>query len=142
MLKKAREDNDIKAIIIRINSPGGSVLTSEEIRTEIVRTRETKPVYASMSDVAASGGYYIAMDCDTIIAHPTTITGSVGVLSLLPIVSGLYDNIYISVDTISTGPASNYFTGITPYTDKEKEKIHVIVKGVYYRFLTKVSKSP
>ena len=78
-LRDARLDEDVKAVVMRISSPGGSALSSDVIWREVQLTRAKKPVIASMSDVAASGGYYIAMGCDTIVAHPNTITGSIGV---------------------------------------------------------------
>jgi protease IV len=139
-LKKARENDDIKVIILRIDSPGGSVLTSDEIYEEILKTTKVKPVYASMSDVAASGGYYIAAPCDTIIAHPSTITGSIGVILAIPNVSRLMDNIYLSVDTITTGPAATQLSGVIPFSKDEKEKVKVIAKNIYDRFLNKVAK--
>ncbi len=83
-IRKARKDKRIKAIVIRINSGGGSALASDIMWREVMLARETKPVIASMSDVAASGGYYMAMACDTIVAHPNTITGSIGIFGVLP----------------------------------------------------------
>ncbi|MFC2131561.1 signal peptide peptidase SppA [Bacteroidota bacterium] len=139
-LKKAREDDNVKVIIIRIDSPGGSVITSDAIYEEIKKTTEVKPVYASMSDVAASGGYYIAAPCDTIIAHPSTITGSIGVVMAIPNLSKLMDNLYLSVDTIATGPAATQLSGLIPLNEKEKAKVKNIARGVYDRFLNKVAK--
>ncbi|MFN3781744.1 MAG: S49 family peptidase, partial [Candidatus Kapaibacteriota bacterium] len=121
-LKKAREDKRVKAIIIRIDSPGGSVVASDEIWNEIIKTKKEKPVYASMSDVAASGGYYIAMACDTIIAHPATITGSIGVISMIPNFSGMLNKLKITVDTISTNPSSQDLNLLLPFTKRQKEK--------------------
>ncbi len=139
-LKKAREDDDVKVIIIRIDSPGGSVMTSDAIYEEIKNTTKIKPVYASMSDVAASGGYYIASPCDTIIAHPSTITGSIGVVMAIPNFSKLVDNVYLKVDTISTGPAATQLSGLVPLKDTDKEKVRVLAKNVYDRFIKKVAK--
>ena len=81
-IRKARMDDKVKAVVLRINSPGGSALASDVVYREVVLTKKVKPIIASMSDVAASGGYYIAMACDTIVAHPNTITGSIGVFGV------------------------------------------------------------
>ncbi|MGB9771681.1 MAG: signal peptide peptidase SppA [Candidatus Kapaibacteriota bacterium] len=140
-LKKAREDKKVKAIIIRIDSPGGSVIASDEIWNEILKTKKVKPVYASMSDVAASGGYYIAMACDTIIAHPASITGSIGVIALVPNFSSMINKIGVTVDTISTNKASQDLNLFIPFSKRQKEKLEEITKPIYYRFLEKVAKS-
>ena len=108
-LRKARENDKIKAVILRLDSPGGSVLASDAICAEILKTSKEKPVYASMSDVAASGGYDLAVVCDSIIAHPATITGSIGVISIIPNFTGTLDIIDASVDTISTNPSSLFY---------------------------------
>jgi len=138
-LKKAREDKEVKAIILRINSPGGSVITSDAIRDEIIKTKKVKPIFASMSDIAGSGGYYIPMACDTIIAHPATITGSIGVILAVPNIHGLLNNLDITVDTVSSGPAANTLNGMLPYTDLEKKKLYNIGKSIYDRFVQKVA---
>lgn len=140
-LKKAREDKKVKAIIIRIDSPGGSVVASDEIWNEIIKTKKEKPVYASMSDVAASGGYYIAMACDTIIAHPATITGSIGVISMIPNFSRMLDKLNITVDTISTNPSSQDLNLFLPFTKRQKEKLSEMIKPIYFRFVAKVAES-
>ena len=138
-LKKAREDKEVKAIILRINSPGGSVITSDAIRDEIIKTKKVKPIFASMSDIAGSGGYYIPLACDTIIAHPATITGSIGVILAVPNIHGLLNNLDITVDTVSSGPAANTLNGMLPYTDLEKKKLYNIGKSIYDRFVQKVA---
>lgn len=91
-IRKARLDKNVKAIVLRINSPGGSAMASDVIWREVMLAKKVKPVIASMSDVAASGGYYMAMACDTIVAHPNTITGSIGVFGILANISGFLDN--------------------------------------------------
>lgn len=138
-LKKAREDKDVKAILLRINSPGGSVITSDAIRDEIIKTKKVKPIFASMGDIAGSGGYYIPMACDTIIAHPATITGSIGVILAVPNFHGLLNKLDITVDTISSNPAANSLNGLLPYTDAEKKKLYNIGKPIYDRFIQKVA---
>ncbi len=140
-LKSARENEDIKAIIIRVNSPGGSVLASESIREEIEKTRKMKPVYCSMSDVAASGGYYIAMACDTIIAGPHTITGSIGVISMFPNFSKLLGKLDVTVDTISSGEASQDLNFMIPFRDRQIDKINSLMEKTYKRFVQKVADS-
>lgn len=140
-LKKARDDENIKAIIIRIDSPGGSVITSDAIWEEIMKTKKVKPIYASMSDVAGSGGYYIPMACDTIICHPATITGSIGVISAIPNASGLCDKLGITTDTLSTSPNANFLNFTMPFPEKNKEKFYDLSKGIYYRFIQRVADS-
>ncbi len=140
-LKKAREDDDVKAIILRIDSPGGSVIASDEIWSEIMKTKKVKPIYASMSDVAASGGYYMAMACDTIIARPETITGSIGVILAIPNISRLLGKIDVTTDTLSTTPSAQFLNGAYPFTDRDKAKLHSISEKIYKRFVSKVAES-
>ncbi len=140
-LKKAREDDDVKVIILRIDSPGGSVIASDEMWEEIQKTKKVKPVIASMSSVAASGGYYMAMACDTIIAHPETITGSIGVILQIPNVSRLADMAGVAIDTISTGPASQFLNGYYPYSKGDLGKLRLLSSGIYRRFVEKVAQS-
>lgn len=140
-LKKARDDKKIKAIILRVNSPGGSVITSDAIYQEILKTREVKPVFASMGDVAASGGYYISMPCDTIIASPGTITGSIGVILAVPNLSETMNMLDIGVDTISTSPNANIMNGLYPYNENDKKFLYDVAEPIYKRFVQKVSKN-
>ncbi len=138
-IKKARENDKIKAIILRVDSPGGSVLVSDEIWKEVVKTKGVKPIYASMSDVAASGGYYISMACDTIIAHPATITGSIGVIAALPNLSGTWEKLDITLDTISTSPAAHDLSLNFPFRQEQKDKLHNMIEKIYFRFVKKVA---
>ncbi|MCX8055853.1 MAG: signal peptide peptidase SppA [Ignavibacteria bacterium] len=138
-LKKARENKKVKAIIIRIDSPGGSVIASDEIYDEIIKTRKVKPVYASMGNVAASGGYYIAMACDTIFAQPQTITGSVGVIFMLTNFNKLVGKLDISVDTISTSPASQFLSPFLPMSNQDKVHLESLSRNVYHRFVSKAA---
>lgn len=140
-LRKAAKNEDVDAILLRIDSPGGSALASDEIWSVIREIRKTKPVYASMSDVAASGGYYIAMACDTIIAHPSTITGSIGVIMAIPNLSGTMDKIGVSRDTISLGASSNFMNTTMKFTDADKAKLREFGAGIYQRFVQKVADS-
>lgn len=140
-LRKARENKKVKAIIVRIDSPGGSSFASEEMWEEIRKTAKVKPVYASMSDVAASGGYYMAMACDTIIAHPNTITGSIGVLLLLPNATQMLDKIGVSVDTVATTPAAVGYDPALRLTDADRVRIHRQSEKIYRNFVQRVADS-
>ena len=120
-LRKARENEKVKAIVVRINSPGGSALASDVMWREILLTTKVKPVIASMSDYAASGGYYMAMGCDTIVAQPHTITGSIGVFSVLYDASGFLNNkIGITSEELKTGDIGELFTR-NPAVDGSRE---------------------
>ncbi len=141
LIKEARENKKIKAIIIRIDSPGGSVIASDDIYNEIIKTKKIKPVYASMSDVAASGGYYVAMACDTIVAEPMTITGSIGVISMIPNISGLMNKLDISIDTLSTGPAAQDLNVMYPFSQNQRTKLAGMMEKTYRRFVEKVAKA-
>lgn len=140
-LEDARKDPKIKAVIIRINSPGGSALASDNIWYAIQKVRKEKPVYASMGDVAASGGYYISMACDTIVAYPNTITGSIGVISMVPNLTGTLDKLGVTVDTINVGNNSQFMNGTLPFKESDKAKFREIMKSVYDDFVGKAAKS-
>jgi protease IV len=140
-LKKAAKDDDVKGIIIRIDSPGGSAFASDEMWTAIREVRKSKPVFASMSDVAASGGYYMAMACDTIIAHPATITGSIGVIMAMPNLTGTIAKVGVTVDTINLGPSASFMNPLLPLTDTERTRLHEYGANTYRRFVQKVADS-
>lgn len=140
-IRKAKEDYNIKAIILRIDSPGGSVIASDELWNEIKSAKKVKPVYASMSDVAASGGYYIPMACDTIIAHPQTITGSIGVIAMIPYLSGTLNKLGITIDTLSTGASSQDMNVMMPMTERSQMKLKSQMYPIYQRFVQKVADS-
>jgi protease-4 len=140
-LRKARDNKKVKAIILRIDSPGGSVLASDQIWEEIIKAKSVKPVYASMGNVAASGGYYMAMACDTIIAHPSTITGSIGVILAIPNLSGTMDKLGITSDTLSTGPAAQFMNGMYPFDKGSLNQLHGLAQTIYFRFLNRVAES-
>jgi protease IV len=137
-IRKARLDDKIKAVVIRINSPGGSSFTSDIIWREILLTKKVKPVIASMSDVAASGGYYLAMACDTIVAHPNTITGSIGIFGLTFNVEPLLKNKFgITIDGVETNPHASI--GQRPLDDFERNLIQKSVERGYDEFTGKVA---
>ncbi|HPI11067.1 MAG TPA: signal peptide peptidase SppA, partial [Catalimonadaceae bacterium] len=139
-LRKARNDSKIKAVVLRINSPGGSALASDVMWREIQLTKKVKPVIASMSDVAASGGYYMAMGCDKIVAHPTTITGSIGVFGLMFNAQNMFKNkLGITFDGVKTGAYSDIGNGTRPLTEGEKQIIQSEVNKIYETFTTKAA---
>ncbi len=138
-IRKARLDDKVKAVVLRINSPGGSALASETIWREVMLTKKVKPVIASMGNVAASGGYYIAAPCDSIVASPTTITGSIGVFGLFFNAKQLVNNIGVTVDTVKTNPFADIMTSSRAVTAQESEVIQREVERIYDNFITRVS---
>ena len=140
-LRKARLDKEVKAVVLRINSPGGSALASDIIWREVELISKEKPIIASMSDVAASGGYYIAMACDTIVAHPSTITGSVGVFGIL--FNGkdfLKNKLGITSDRENTGKFSDIGSFTREMTDYERKAIQNEVERIYEDFKIKMGR--
>ncbi|WP_205502004.1 signal peptide peptidase SppA [Rufibacter psychrotolerans] len=141
-IRKARLDKNVKAVVLRINSPGGSSLASDIIWREVMLTKKVKPIIASMSDVAASGGYYIAMACDTIVAHPNTITGSIGVFGMMVNSENFLRNkLGITTDRVKTGKFSDIPSVTRAMTPYEKMHIQREVERIYEDFTTKAAKS-
>lgn len=139
-IREARENDKVKAIVLRVNSPGGSFIASDVMWRELKLAAEIKPVIASMSNYAASGGYYMAMACDTIVAQPTTITGSIGIFGMLFNAQGFLNNkLGIHHDEVSTGKYSNYITPTRPLTDQEKRIIQTDVEQGYETFVAKAA---
>ncbi|MDG1731033.1 MAG: signal peptide peptidase SppA [Algibacter sp.] len=138
-LRKARNDDKIKAIVLRVNSPGGSALASELIWREIELTKKVKPVIVSMGDLAASGGYYIASNADKIIAEPTTITGSIGVFGMLPNGKGLADNMGINAEQVVTNKNAVTYSFFEPLNDNQRGFIKEGILHVYDLFSTRVA---
>ncbi len=139
-IRKARENDKVKAIVIRINSPGGSFVASDMMWREVTLAAEKKPVIASMSDYAASGGYYLAMGCDTIVAQPNTITGSIGIFSVLFDASGLLSNkLGITFDDVKTGEYGDMVTISRPLTDAEKNVWQTRTEEIYETFTSKAA---
>src|SRR2546423_4443578 len=140
-LKEVADDKTIKAVVLRIDSPGGSGLASDIIWRGVESVKEKKPVVVSMSDVAASGGYYIACNANKIVAEPSTITGSIGVLAGKPVVKGLYDWFGITNEYVMRGQNAGMFRETEKFSDSERKKFEDLVKGTYYdEFLPKVAK--
>ena len=138
-LRKLREDDAIKAVVLRVNSPGGSALASDIIWREVILTKKVKPVIVSMGDLAASGGYYISAAADSIFAEPTTITGSIGVFGVIPNFQNLMNNkIGVHYDGVKTGKFADLMTSFDrPLTAEERDIIQREVDKVYGTF-TKV----
>lgn len=129
-IRKARRDSSIKAIVFRVNSPGGSALGSEIIWREVKLAQETKPVIVSMGNYAASGGYYISCAADKIVANPTTLTGSIGIFGMIPNVEGLTDKLGVSFDGVKTNKFADMPSITRPFRKEEKELMQAyIVKG-------------
>ena len=142
LIEEAAKDENIKGIILRINSPGGSVIASEEIYQAVLDARKVKPVFCSMSDVAASGGYYIAMACEKIICHPHTITGSIGVVSAISNVNGTMKKLGIGADTITTGVGNTTFLSpLFPLKQSDRERFRKFSNKIYNNFVNKAAKS-
>lgn len=140
-LRELRSDDSVKAVVLRINSPGGSVVASEVIQREVVLLRQKKPVVVSMGSVAASGGYWIATYADRIFAEPTTITGSIGVFGLLPNVQKLANNLGVTWDVVKTGQYADIQTLSRPKTPQELAQIQKSVDRIYDQFISKVAES-
>ncbi|MEY3464699.1 MAG: hypothetical protein RL603_297 [Pseudomonadota bacterium] len=140
MIREARLDDDVKALVLRIDSPGGSVLASEEIYRELLAFKETKrPIVVSMGDLAASGGYYIAMPADEIWASPATITGSIGIFGLIPTINRGLDKIGVGTDGVGTTPLSGTRLD-RPLSPAISTLIQATVERGYEEFLAHVSK--
>ena len=138
-LQSAREDRNIKAVVLRINSPGGSALTSDLIWREVEKTAQEKPVVISISDVAASGGYYIATPATYIIAQPTSITGSIGVFGTLPNASELAQQWGVSSYTLSTHERSATYSPLRPLSDSFRAELTEGIEQTYQTFLERVA---
>jgi len=138
-IKTAREDKTVKAIIFRVDSPGGSGVASDLILREILRTKEEKPFIVSMSDVAGSGGYWISCAADTIISLPGTYTGSIGVISGKISLEGLYEKIGFTTEVIKRGKHADFFTTTRQFTDEEREVVKRQIKEFYDEFVRKVA---
>ncbi|MBQ4914050.1 signal peptide peptidase SppA [Maribacter sp. MMG018] len=138
-LIKAKEDDGVKAIVLRVNSPGGSALTSDIIWREVELAKEKKPVVVSMGDVAASGGYYIAAGADKIFAEPTTITGSIGVFGTVPNINGLATDIGINAEQVGTNKNSVDYSLFEPMSDSFRNQVQESIEVTYNTFLSRVA---
>lgn len=140
-LNDAAADKTIKAIVLRVDSPGGSGLASDIIWRAVEQANQKKPVVVSMSDVAASGGYYISASAAKIIAQPSTITGSIGVVAGKPVMRGFYDWLGLSNEYVLRGKTAGMFRATEKFSDEERAKFEDWIKTTYYRdFVPKVAK--
>ena len=140
-MRKIREDNDVKAVVLRVNSPGGSATAAEVIGREVMLTGKKKPVIVSMGNLAASGGYWISMGSNRIFAEPNTITGSIGVFGMLFNAEKLAANNGLTWDVVKTGRFADTNTVSRPKNPQELANIQKIVDRIYDRFITKVADS-
>jgi protease-4 len=138
-LRKAREDDTIKAIILRVDSPGGSGSASDVIWREVALARQKKPVIASFGDYAASGGYYVAMGADAIVAEPGTITGSIGVFSGKFNLRGLYEKVGISKEIVARGQNATFTSEYQPWSPSELARMQAMNEAFYRDFVRKVA---
>ena len=134
-LKRLREDENVKAVVLRVNSPGGSAYGSEQIWHEVRLLKQQKPVIASMGDYAASGGYYISCAADSIIAQATTLTGSIGIFGIIPNLNGLADKIGVNFDIVKTNRFSDFAFPTRQMTDEEKNIMQMNINQGYRLFI-------
>lgn len=139
-LRAAGDDAHVRAVVLRVDSPGGSYLASDAIRREVLRLRATgRPVVASMGAVAASGGYYVAMPADVVVASPGTITGSIGVLAGKQVLREALERIGVRRDSVSTGPYAEMFSTDRPFTDDEWQRLEEWLDRIYADFTAKAA---
>jgi protease-4 len=142
MIRKATDDKDVKAIVLRVNSPGGSVLGSELIREQLQVARDKgKPVVVSMGDVAASGGYWISMAADAVMADPATITGSIGVFAMLPTAEGLMSKIGVNTGGYKTTWLAGAYDPRKALEPRVQQLVQTSIDHVYANFIGQVSKA-
>src|SRR6202012_4624455 len=139
-LRKVRLDKNVKAVVLRVNSPGGSSLASDVIWREVMLTKKVKPIVVSMGDVAASGGYYISCAADSIIAEPNTITGSIGIFSVLFNMQKLFnDKLGVTFDGVKTGKFSDIGDMSRPLTAQERVILQMQINHGYDNFTKAVA---
>jgi protease-4 len=136
-LRKLKEDKDVKAVVLRVNSPGGSAFASEQIWKAVSELKAEKPVIVSMGDYAASGGYYISCVADSIVAEPTTLTGSIGIFGMFPNAKGLADKIGVTFDVAKTNEYSDVGIITRPMKDGEKAMLQSYIERGYDLFVTR-----
>jgi len=138
-LRHAARDASVRAIVLRVDSPGGVGMAADAIWREVERARKKKPVVVSMGDAAASGGYYIAMNGDAIVAQPGTVTGSIGVFSGKFSMRGLYEKLGLSQETVRRGRNAGLFSTWEPWTEEQRGKIRSLNEAFYDVFITKAA---
>ena len=143
-IRKIRDDDSIKAIVLRIDSPGGSSVASDVIWRELKITRgqdSDRPIVTSMSDLAASGGYYIAMPADAIVAQPGTLTGSIGIFGGKIVIGGTLEKAGVNTEAITSGANADIYSPFTPFTPAQRVKIEAFMQDFYKNFIGKVAES-
>ena len=138
-IKAAADDDDIKAVVLRVNSPGGSAFTSEQIWKQVADLKAKKPIVVSMGDVAASGGYYIACAANSIVAEHTTLTGSIGIFGMFPNFAGIAKKIGVNMDVVQTSKYADLGNTFAPMTVEDRALIQRYIEQGYDLFLTRVS---
>jgi protease-4 len=142
LLREARDDDSVKALVLRVDSPGGEVFASEQIRREIVALKKAgKPVVVSMGDVAASGGYWISMNADRIYADPSTVTGSIGIFGMVPTFSRTLEKIGVRTDGVATTSVAGSFNLSRPLSPQVSQVIQAVIEKGYRDFTGKVSEA-
>jgi protease IV len=139
LLKRYAEDSDMKAIVVRIDSPGGAVAPSQEIHDELRRVAEDKVVVCSLGSIAASGGLYVAMGCDRIVAEPGTLTGSIGVISQFPNVKGLADKLAVKVETVKSGKLKDLGNPFADMSPEARAYWQQLIDQVHRQFVAAVA---
>ena len=140
-LKEYSNDRSVKAIVLRVDSPGGGVAPSQEIYEEILKIKEKKKVVVSMGSVAASGGYYISAPADVIVANAGTLTGSIGVIMEIPNVSGLMEKIGVETQVVKSGRHKDMASVFKSLTPEEKEILQTVLDDVHDQFIEAVSEA-
>jgi protease-4 len=138
-LRKARADSSVRAIVLRIDSPGGSAIASDIIWREMLLTRNAKPLIASMSDVAASGGYYIAMPAHAIVAEPSTLTGSIGVVLTKFVIDGTLKKLGMNMEGVTQGRFADLYSPVRPFSPEERARVLENMQATYDTFVEKAA---
>ena len=136
-LIKLKEDESIKAVVLRVNSPGGSAFTSEQIWKQVLELKKVKPIVVSMGDVAASGGYYISCAANKIVAEPNTLTGSIGIFGMFPNMTGLFNKVALTTDVVKTNTYADLGDVSRPMREDEKALIQSRIEPGYDTFITR-----
>jgi protease-4 len=138
-LRAAARDDSVSSIVFRVDSPGGSYVASDTIRREVLMARRAKPVIASMGSVAGSGGYFVSMGADVVVASPATITGSIGVLAGKMVVKKLVERLGIRMDSVSVGEQAGMFSPAEPFSETQWEIVDRWLDDVYADFVAKAA---
>lgn len=140
IISSVRQDSTVKAVVLRVNSPGGSVLASEKIKTELDLLRETTPVIASYGDYAASGGYWISANCDKIYSNASTLTGSIGVFSMIPSLGGtVKDKLHVTITPVNSNAHADMYNGLRTLNPQEVAFMQASVENIYDKFTALVA---